>query len=114
MAKDSPPTARERRKLLAEQPSGLGPTGRALLAQGRWGEALECLEAAGDREGIAELHRAALAAGDYFYWRRALSALGQAPTPAEAEAVAAAAAAAGKARFQEQAAAMLASGAVAS
>lgn len=111
MAKDSAPTAKERRKLLAESPAGLGAAGRALLAAGRWGEALECLEAAGDREGIAELHQAALAAGDYFFWRRALSALGQAPTPAETEAVTRAAAAAGKDRFRAQAAAMLASGA---
>ncbi|MFZ5586733.1 MAG: hypothetical protein ACOZHQ_12470 [Thermodesulfobacteriota bacterium] len=111
MAKDSPPSARERRRLLAESPAGLGPTGRLFLDQRRWGEALECLEAAGDREGLEKLRQAALAAGDYFYWRRALAALGQAPAPAEVQALAEAAAAAGKDRFREQAASLLASGA---
>lgn len=111
MAKDSAPSARERRRLLAERPAELGPAGRLFLDLGRWGEALECLEAAGDRAGIETLRQAALAAGDHFYWRRALAVLGQAPASAEVAAVAEAARAAGKDRFREQAAAMLASGA---
>lgn len=110
MTRDRLPSAQERRKLLAAASPELGAVGRRYLDQGRWGEALECLEAAGDREGLERLRQAALEAGDYFYWRRALALLGQPQDPAELTRLAEQAQAGGKAVFQAQATAQLESG----
>lgn len=110
MASDRMPSAQERRKLLASASPELGAVGRRYLDQGRWGEALECLEAAGDQAGLERLRQAALEAGDYFYWRRAVALLGQTQDPAELTRLADQARAAGKAVFQAQATAQLESG----
>ncbi len=110
MARDRLPSAAERRKLLSVTSPELGATGRRYLEQGRWGEALECLEAAGDREGLEQTRQAALEAGDYFFWRRALTLLGQPLDPAELTRLADQAQTAGKAVFQVQATAQLESG----
>ena len=110
MARDGLPTAQERRKLLAAASPELGEAGRRYLEQGRWGEALECLEAAGDRQGLEQLRQAALDAGDYFFWRRALVLLDQAQESAALTRLADQARAGGKAVFQAQAAAQLESG----
>lgn len=110
MARDRLPTAAERRKLLSVASPELSATGRRYLEQGRWGEALECLETAGDREGLEQVRQAALEAGDYFFWRRALTLLGQSQDPAELTRLAHQALAAGKAVFQGQATAQVESG----
>jgi hypothetical protein len=73
------PTAKERRRVLAEGVAGLGQTGRELLAAGRWAEAQECLEAAQDSQGLRDLAAQAVEAGDFFAWRQACKALGQEP-----------------------------------
>ncbi len=83
MAKDQLPAAKERRRLLAQKASGLGEAGGRFLKDGRWGEALECLAAAGDAAGIKDLAGQALEAGDLFTWRRALEALGEEPSRQE-------------------------------
>jgi hypothetical protein len=80
MAKDQLPSAKDRRRLLAQKASGLGEAGGRFLKLGRWGEALECLAAAGHKAGIEDLAAQALEAGDLFTWRRALEALGQEPS----------------------------------
>lgn len=81
MARDHLPSAKERRRLLEQKAGGLAQAGAGFLAEGRWGEALECLAAAGDQAGLNELAGQALEAGDLFTWRRALEALGQEPGP---------------------------------
>ena len=57
MAKGELPTAKERRDMLAHNSPDLGAAGRALAEAGRWGEALECLDAARDQEGMAAADR---------------------------------------------------------
>ncbi len=79
MASKTLPAAKERRRMLAEGPGNLGRTGQEFLAAGRWAEAQECLEAAGDRQGLADLASQALEAGDFFAWRQAKKALGEEP-----------------------------------
>ena len=81
MAKSPIPTSKERRKLLADADPSLSAKGMALLKQGRWGEALQCLNAAGDTGGIDELAALAWEAGDLFFWQQAKEALGQEPLP---------------------------------
>lgn len=81
MARDHLPTAKERRRLLEQKGGGLAQAGARFLAEGRWGEALECLAAAGDTAGLGDLAGQALDAGDLFTWRRALEALGREPDP---------------------------------
>ena len=110
MARDHLPTALERRKLLAAGSPELAALGRRFLEQGRWGEALECLEATGDRQGLEALRQATLAAGDYFFWRRALTLLDQPQAPGELTRLADQARTAGKAVFLAQATAQLESG----
>ncbi|CAO0824030.1 HEAT repeat domain-containing protein [Desulfarculales bacterium] len=80
MAKDQLPSAKERRRLLAQKTSVLTEVGGRFLKKGRWGEALECLSAVGDAAGMQYLAGQALEAGDLFTWRRALEALGQEPS----------------------------------
>jgi len=58
--------------------------GLAFLREGRWGEALECLDASQNVEGLAKLAGDALAAGDWFFYRQAKRALNQSPDPGEA------------------------------
>jgi hypothetical protein len=70
-------SAQERRKLLAADSPRLGEVGLDFLELGRWGEALECLVAAGESSGLQRLRDLALAAGDYFYANAAARALGQ-------------------------------------
>ena len=55
----------------------LGGAGRAFLDAGRWGEALECLAAAQDQQGLEKLAAEALQAGDFFVWRHSLKLLDQ-------------------------------------
>ncbi|MBI5522769.1 MAG: hypothetical protein HY910_09085 [Desulfarculus sp.] len=81
MARDQLPPAKERRRLLAQKAGTLAQAGAGFLREGRWGEALECLAAAGDRAGLDELAGQALEAGDLFTWRRVLEALGREPDP---------------------------------
>jgi hypothetical protein len=83
MARDKMPAAKERRRLLAQNASSLAEAGGLFLRQGRWGEALECLNAAGDTAALKDLAGQALAAGDLFTWRRTLEALGQEPSPSD-------------------------------
>lgn len=83
MGSNQPPTARERRRMLAEGAANLKGAGLALLAAGRWAEAQECLEAAGQTGELAAIAAQALEAGDFFAWRQALRGLGQEPTPAD-------------------------------
>jgi hypothetical protein len=73
------PTAKERRRMLAEGSANLKASGLALLAAGRWAEAQECLEAAGQSGELSALAALALEAGDFFAWRQALRAMGQEP-----------------------------------
>ncbi|KMY67923.1 hypothetical protein AAU61_08720 [Desulfocarbo indianensis] len=96
MAKSALPTARERREMLAQNAAGLGAAGRALAEAGRWGEALECLEAAEDREGLAQAADAAVEAGDYFIYRRARQLMSGEPEPRQLARLAEMAEAAGK------------------
>ena len=107
MAKDQLPPAKERRRLLAESAGGLGPVGRQFLAQGRWGEALECLATAGDRQGLEDLAGQALMAGDLFCWLRAGEALGCEPSAEELTRLQERAQAAGKLAFAAAAQALL-------
>lgn len=93
----------QRRKLLAESSPRLGEAGRAFLQAGRWGEALECLDEAGDSGAIEELLQAAVKDGDLFYARAAAKALGRELDQAQLTAVAEAAGRAGKAKFEEAA-----------
>ena len=81
MGRDQLPSAKERRKLLSQSSAGLGEIGRRLLREGRWGEALECLQTGHDQEGLRELAGLAMEAGDLFTWRRVLEALEQEPSP---------------------------------
>lgn len=70
-------SAQQRRKLLAEGSPRLAEVGLAFLEAGRWGEALECLAAAGETSGLERLKREAGEVGDYFYAAAAARALGQ-------------------------------------
>jgi len=83
MAQDHLPSAKERRRLLAQKAGGLAEIGGRFLKEGRWGEALECLGATGDLAGLNDLASQAQEAGDLFTWRRALEALSQEPAPAD-------------------------------
>jgi len=103
MAKSQLPDAKRRRRMLRENDPALAQAGRNLLEAGRWGEALECLEASADQEGLIELARAAQEAGDIFFWRQAQRLLGHRPGPAELEELAERAQAAGKLAFAQQA-----------
>lgn len=96
MAKGELPTAKERRDMLAQDSPALGEAGRALAQAGRWGEALECLEAAGDQEGLASAAAAAAESGDLFLYRRAKQLLGQDLAPRDLASLAEAAEMAGK------------------
>jgi len=77
MGKDQLPTAKDRRRLMTQKANGLAEIGGRFLKEGRWGEALECLAAAGDQAGLDDLAQQALAAGDLFTWRRAGEVLGR-------------------------------------
>lgn len=107
MAKDQTPTAKERRRLLAQAGADPGKAGRLYLAEGRWGEALECLAAAKDQTGLGELAAQALEAGDFFYFRRAQETLGQPLAAADLERLRAQALAAGKETFARAISAIL-------
>lgn len=101
------PTAQERRRMLAEGSGNLKSAGLALLAAGRWAEAQECLEAAGQPGELTAIAAQALESGDFFAWRQALRALGQDPAPADLAQLAERAAAAGKAAHAASARALL-------
>ena len=104
MAKqDALPGGAKRREMLARGSAELGPEGKAFLAMGRWGEALECLSAAGEKEALSELAQKAREAGDYFFWKGALRALGQKAPDHEAEEILRKAAESGKPSFAQQA-----------
>ncbi len=96
MAKGELPTAKERREMLAQDSPDLGEAGRALAQAGRWGEALECLEAAGDREGLAGAAAEAASTGDFFLYRRAKQLLKEDLEPRDLARLAEAAEEAGK------------------
>ena len=97
------PGAAKRRELLAQGSSELGAAGRALLAAGRWGEALECLTAAGDAQALGELAVKAEEAGDYFFWKGALKALGRKAPDEDGGKILQKAAEIGKPSFAQQA-----------
>lgn len=107
MAKETVPPAKERRRLLAQKASSLADAGGQCLKQGRWGEALECLNAAGASASLQDLAAQALEAGDLFTWRRALEALGQTPSRQGLEQIKAKAEALGKSTFARTAEALL-------
>jgi hypothetical protein len=96
MGANNLPTAKERRRMLAEGSSNLKGAGLALLAAGRWAEAQECLEAASQNGELSALAAQALEAGDFFAWRQALRALGQEPQAADLAKLVERATAAGK------------------
>jgi hypothetical protein len=96
MAKGDLITAKERREMLAKNSSDLGAAGRALAQAGRWGEAMECLEAVGDKEGLAQVASAAAESGDLFLYRRAKQLLSQDLEPRDLANLAEAAESAGK------------------
>lgn len=70
-------TPAERRKLLADASPRLGEVGLEFLEAGRWGEALECLDAAKDSQGLSRIKDMAVQAGDLFYAQAAAHALGE-------------------------------------
>ena len=92
-------TAQLRRRHLAESHPQLGPSGKAFLEEGRWGEAVECFSAAKDLEGAALLAAKALEAGDLFYYRQAQRILGREPAASDLAQLAENASSAGKAAF---------------
>ena len=96
---DTLPGAAQRREMLARGSAQLGPAGKAFLTAGRWGEALECLTAANEKDALADLAEQAKKAGDLFYWKGALKALGQKAPEKDAEDIIAKAAEAGKPSF---------------
>jgi hypothetical protein len=96
MAGGELPTAKERREMLAQDSPNLSEAGRALARAGRYGEALECLEAAGDQNGLAKVASAAAENGDLFLYRRAKQLLGDDLEPRDLASLAEAAEMAGK------------------
>jgi hypothetical protein len=92
-------SAEKRRELVAAGSPELAAAARAYAEAGRWGEALECLEAQPDAELLDQARRWALEAGDLFVYRRALALAGREIEAAELEELAGAAQAAGKERF---------------
>ncbi len=104
------PKAKERRRLVQQADPGLGELGRRFLAAGRWGEALECFEAAGDQEGLEEAARLAVEAGDLFTYRQALRLLERPPRRDELDELARQAESAGKLAYARGAGELLASG----
>jgi hypothetical protein len=98
-----PKNPQERRRWVAESSPRLAEAGLAFLELGRWGEALECLSAAGNSEGIKQLMEQAAETGDLFYWRQAAKALGLPEDEGAAAVVAQTARAAGKLAFASQA-----------
>lgn len=107
MAAKTIPTAKERRRLLAEGSANLSRIGQEYLSAGRWAEAQECLEAAGDLQPLATLATQALAAGDFFAWRQALKALGEEPTANDLARLAETAQESGKRAYASSARALL-------
>ena len=103
MAKSQLPGAKTRRRMLRDKDPALAQAGRGFVEAGRWGEALECLEACPDQEALEELTQAAWEAGDLFYWRQGQRLLGHQPTAAELEELAQRAEAAGKPAFAQSA-----------
>lgn len=79
MASSKLPDAAQRRAMLSEQSPKLAQAGKDYLAAGRWGEALDCLTAAGEQEALGELARLAAERGDLFYYLGAMRALDQDP-----------------------------------
>lgn len=96
MAKGELPTAKQRRDMLAQDSPDLGSAGQALARAGRWGESLECFEAAGDREGLAQAAAKGAETGDLFLYRRAKQLLGEDLEPRDLARLAEAAENAGK------------------
>lgn len=99
MASKGLPTARERRRMLAESSPRLPEVAREYLSQGRQAEALECLEVAPDNGLAEEIVAGAVSAGDFLLWRRAISLLGRPAQPGELERLAQAAQDQGKSAF---------------
>ena len=97
-------TPAERRKLLADNSPRLGQVGMAFLEAGRWGEAIECLAAAGDEAGLARIREMAVEAGDLFFAQAAAKALGEELSGHETGALTRQAKQAGKDVFAAQAA----------
>jgi len=93
--------------MLDEGAGNLRQAGLAFLAAGRWAEAQECLEAAGQTGELVAIAAQALQAGDFFAWRQALKALGQEPTPADLTKLSERATAGGKLAHAASARAML-------
>lgn len=96
MAGGELPTAKERREMLVQDSPNLGAAGQAFAQAGRWGEALECLGAGGDREGLAQAASEAADSGDLFLYRRAKQLLGEDLEPRDLARLAEAAEKAGK------------------
>jgi Ribonuclease G/E len=96
MAGGELPTAKQRRDMLAQDSPELGAASRAYAQAGRWGEALECLDAAEDREGLAQAAAEAAENGDLFIYRRAKQLLGEDLAPRDLARLAEAAESAGK------------------
>ena len=107
MSSNNLPSAKERRRMLGEGSASIKQAGLALLAVGRWAEAQECLEAAGQLRELAPLAERALEAGDFFAWRQALWAMGQEPEHTKLAQLAERAAVTGKNAYAVAAQAML-------
>ena len=97
------PGARQRRALVTENSPKLAQAGKEYLAAGRWGEALECLSAAGEKESLIQLAQQAAEVGDIFYWQAALKAMGQKPSADEKDNLARVARESGKLAFAQKA-----------
>lgn len=81
------PNAQQRRKQLQDGAADLGQTGAAFFEAGRWGEALECLAAAGDGDGLVRLAGFAIESGDYWLYSQAMARAGKPPDPADLESI---------------------------
>ncbi len=99
MADSVLPPPNQRRQMLSEASPRLSEVGRGFLEAGRWGEALECLSAAGDAEALMDLAGQAAEQGDFFYYLSAVRAAGAEPEPGTMEQLARTARQAGLERF---------------
>lgn len=83
MASNQIPSSVERRRMCQEGSADLASASQAYLEAGRWGEALECIAAAGDMENAALLAAQALEAGDLFYYTQAQKVMGREPAESD-------------------------------
>lgn len=85
MAANQLNSAQQRRKMLGDSSAQLGQAGLDYFEAGRLGEALECLRAVRDTEGLSRIAQAALENGDFWAYGQAVQAAGLQPDPAQVE-----------------------------